>query len=157
MIKERRSRPKRFPSQSQKLPGEERKMHPRPEVIRQGYRGSEKLLDKAALITGGDSGIGRAVAVHFAREGADVAIVYLSEEKDAKETKEMVENEGRKCLLIPGDIRDKKFCKTAVEKVFTKFGKLDILVNNAAEQHSHESLKEIDLDLMEKTFQTNID
>ncbi|HSP87052.1 MAG TPA: SDR family oxidoreductase [Ignavibacteriaceae bacterium] len=152
----KKTKPKKFPPQSQKEPGKEYKMHPLPEVIRKDYKGGEKLKNKVALITGGDSGIGRAVAVHFAREGADIAILYLNEDKDALETKKMVEDEKRKCLLIAGDIRDKKFCKDAVEKAYKKFGKLNILVNNAAEQHSHNSLKEMDLDLMEKTFQTNI-
>jgi NAD(P)-dependent dehydrogenase (short-subunit alcohol dehydrogenase family) len=151
-----KNKPEYFPPQSQSLPGDEYKMDPKPEVIRKKYKGNEKLKDKAALITGGDSGIGRAVAVHFAREGADVAIIYLSEDKDALDTKKMVEKEGRKCVLIEGDIRDKEFCKKSVEKVYMEFGKLNILVNNAAEQHSHDSFKEIDFDLMEKTFQTNI-
>lgn len=151
-----RRKPKHFPPQSQTLPGYEHKMKPKPEIIRKNYKGSSKLKERVALITGGDSGIGRSVAVHFAREGADVAIIYLSEDKDAKETREMVEEEERKCLLIPGDIRDKKFCKDAVDKVYKEFGKLNILVNNAAEQHTHKSLKDLNLDLMEKTFQTNI-
>jgi len=150
------NKPESFPPQSQTLPGDEYKMQPKPEVIRKNYKGINKLKDKVALITGGDSGIGRSVAVHFASEGADVAIIYLSEDKDANETKKMVEEEGRKCILIAGDIRDKNFCKDSVDRVYAQFGKLNILVNNAAEQHSHESLKEIDLDLMEKTFQTNI-
>jgi len=131
-------------------------MQPKPEIIRKNYKGSEKLKNKVALITGGDSGIGRAVAVHFAREGADIAIIYLMEDKDAADTKRMVEEEGRKCLLIAGDIRDKKFCKNAVDRVYSEFLALNILINNAAEQHSHKSLRELDLDLMEKTFRTNI-
>jgi NAD(P)-dependent dehydrogenase (short-subunit alcohol dehydrogenase family) len=155
-MKEVMSKPKKFPPQTQTQPGEEYKMRPKPEVIRKNYKGSDKLKDKVALITGGDSGIGRAVAIHFAREGADVAIIYLSEDKDAQETRRMVEDEGRKCILIEGDIRDKKFCKASVDKVYSGFGKLNILVNNAAEQHTHKSLKDLDLDLMEKTFQTNI-
>ncbi|MGE5847768.1 MAG: SDR family NAD(P)-dependent oxidoreductase, partial [Ignavibacteria bacterium] len=110
-----RSKPKSFPSQKQAPPGYESEMKPKPEVIRKNYKGSDKLKNKVALITGGDSGIGRSVAVHFAREGADIAIIYLNENKDALETKRMVEEEGRKCLLLAGDIRNKEFCREAVE------------------------------------------
>ena len=117
-----RKLPEEFPEQQQELPGHEYEMVPRPEIIRPNYRGSDKLRDKVALITGGDSGIGRAVAVHFAREGADVAIVYLDEEqKDAEETKDLVEKEGKKCLLIPGDVRDSGFCTEAVNKTIHHF------------------------------------
>jgi len=151
-----KGKPKSFPSQFQTPPGHEAEMKPKPEVINKNYKGSDKLKNKVALITGGDSGIGRSVAVHFAREGADVAIIYLNETKDALETKKMVESEGRKCLLIAGDIRDKEFCKSAVEKVHAEFSELNILVNNAAEQHPHDSLKDLDLELMETTFRTNI-
>lgn len=150
------NKPKEFPEQQQAQPGDEHQMHPKPEIIRDDYKGSGKLKDKAALITGGDSGIGRAVAVHFAREGADVSIVYLEEDKDAEDTKKLVEKEGRKCLLIKGDVGDRDFCSGAVEKTFTEFGRLNILINNAAEQHPHDSLEELDLDIMEKTFRTNI-
>lgn len=131
-------------------------MNPEPEIIRKGYKGSDKLKGKAALITGGDSGIGRAVAVHFAREGADVAIVYLNENEDAKKTKKLVEEEGRKCLLLPGNVQDVKFCKQAVEKTKKEFGRLDILVNNAAEQHVKDELTEISPEQLEETFRTNI-
>ncbi len=149
--------PTSFPEQRQKPPGLEHRMQPEPEVIRPDYRGSDKLLGKAALITGGDSGIGRAVAVHFAREGADVAIVFLEEEsRDAEKTKGMVEKEGRKCLLVPGDIRDREFCASAVRKTREALGALNILVNNAAEQHPVEDIQELDFDVMERTFQTNI-
>jgi NAD(P)-dependent dehydrogenase (short-subunit alcohol dehydrogenase family) len=151
-----KNKPKSFPSQRQTPPGHESEMKPKPEVIRKNYKGSDKLKNKVALITGGDSGIGRSVAVHFAKEGADIAIIYLNENKDALETKKMVEEEGRKCLLLAGDIRNKEFCREAVEKVHAEFAELNILVNNAAEQHPHESLKDLDLDMMEKTFQTNI-
>lgn len=147
---------KDFPAQRQSQPGVEEEMTPKPEFIRKSYRGSDKLLDKVALITGGDSGIGRAVAVHFAREGADIAIVYLEEHEDAQITKELVEKEGRKCLIIAGNIGDKNFCKECVKKTIDKFGKLNIVVNNAAEQHDAESLEEMDMDNMEKTFRTNI-
>ncbi|MFO7446038.1 MAG: SDR family NAD(P)-dependent oxidoreductase, partial [Ignavibacteriaceae bacterium] len=150
------SKPKGFPEQSLDAPGNEHEMTPKPEVIRNNYRGSDKLKNKVALITGGDSGIGRSVAVHFAREGADIAIVYLEEDEDAAETKKMVEAEGKKCLLLAGDIRDRDFCKSIISKVVEEFGKLNILVNNAAEQHPSKSFEELDLDLMEKTFQTNI-
>jgi NAD(P)-dependent dehydrogenase (short-subunit alcohol dehydrogenase family) len=152
-----RKLPREFPEQQQQEPGFQSRMQPEPEVIRPNYKGSGKLLDKVALITGGDSGIGRSVAVHFAREGCDVAIVYLEQEiNDAEKTKEMVEQEGRKCLLIPGDIRDRNFCSWAVKKTIQQLGKLNILVNNAAEQHPVDDFRKIDLDVMEKTFRTNI-
>lgn len=103
------NKPKHFPDQSQSQPGDQYKMHPEPEIIRKSYKGSEKLNGKIALITGGDSGIGRSIAVHFAKEGADIAIVYLEEDEDAKTTQQMVEDAGQKCLLISGDIRDERF------------------------------------------------
>ena len=131
-------------------------MDPAPVIIRENYRGSGKLQGKTALITGGDSGIGRAVAVHFAREGADVAIVYLEENQDAKETKSLVEAEGKACLLIPGDIRDEQFCKDAVNRTVNEFGKLNILVNNAAEQHPKDDIREISAQQLSDTFSTNI-
>ncbi len=152
----KRGLPKKFKEQHQEPPGVEEKMEPQPEVIRPDYRGSDKLMDKVALITGGDSGIGRAVAVHFAREGADVAIVYLEEDEDAEKTRKMVEEEGRKCLPIRGDIRSREFCAAAVRKTLDEFGQLNILVNNAAEQHPVEDFQQLDLAVMEKTFQTNI-
>lgn len=147
---------KELPKQQQETPGQESKMHPEPETIREDYRGSDKLAGKVALITGGDSGIGRSVAVHFAREGAHVAIIYLSEDKDAGTTREMVEREGTKCLILSGDIRDRSFCKQSIEKVNNTFGALNILVNNAAEQHPQKDFEALDLDLMESTFKTNI-
>ncbi|PZX59675.1 NAD(P)-dependent dehydrogenase (short-subunit alcohol dehydrogenase family) [Algoriphagus ratkowskyi] len=149
-------KPTEFEDQSQSLPGSESKMKPEPEVIRSDYKGSEKLKGKVALITGGDSGIGRSVAVHFAREGADVAIVYLSEDKDAKDTKKMIEKEGQRCLLIKGNLQKKEFCESIVSKTVSEFGQLNILVNNAAEQHSKDSIEEITAEQLEKTFQTNI-
>ncbi len=152
----KRDLPKEFPEQSQEVPGHEYKMDPEPEIIRPNYKGSDKLLGKVALITGGDSGIGRSVAVHFAREGADVAVVYLEEDKDAEKTKELVEKEGKKCLLIKGDIRNIEFCNTAVKNTVEEFGKLNILVNNAAEQHPVDNFKDLDFDVMQRTFQTNI-
>jgi len=146
-----------LPAQHQPRPGIEAKMEPRPKYEAPLYKGSEKLKDKIALITGGDSGIGRAVAVLYAREGADVAIVYLPEEQqDAKETQEAVENEGRECLLIPGDVTDASFCRRAVAQTARKFRKLDILVNNAAFQHRQEGLEQLSEEQWEKTFRTNI-
>jgi NAD(P)-dependent dehydrogenase (short-subunit alcohol dehydrogenase family) len=146
-----------FPAQHQPPPGIEAKVKPRPRYKAPLYRGSGKLLDKAALITGGDSGIGRAVAVLYAREGADVAIVFLPEEKqDAQETAQAIEGEGRHCLLIPGDVSDAEFCRNAVEKTVKQFGKLDILVNNAAFQQHQGSLEDLSEDQWEKTFRTNI-
>jgi NAD(P)-dependent dehydrogenase (short-subunit alcohol dehydrogenase family) len=137
-------KPSSFPGQTQgEQPGKESEMHPKPEIIRKSYKGADKLINKVALITGGDSGIGRSVAVHFAREGADVSIIYLSEDKDAKETKAMVEKEGRQCLLIAGDIGEEAFCKRAVQQTLDKFKKLNIVVNNVAEQHPKENLEEI--------------
>ena len=123
-------RPTEFEDQKQSLPGRQSKMKPVPEVIRKGYKGSGKLKNKVALITGGDSGIGRSVAVHFAREGADVAIIYLSEDKDAEDTKKMVVQEGRKCLLIEGDLKSESFCKKALNQCVKELGGINILVNN---------------------------
>lgn len=145
-----------IPKQQQETPGSQEQMTPEPQIIRDNYKGSGKLEGKVALITGGDSGIGRSVAVHFAREGADVVIVYLSEHNDAQTTRELVEKEGRECMLISGDIGNKDFCSEAVKKVIDEFGKLNILVNNAAEQHPAQELQDLDLNMMEKTFRTNI-
>ncbi len=142
--------------QTQSMPGKEHKMDPRPVYIKENYKGSDKLLNKVALITGGDSGIGRAIAVHYAREGADIAIVYLEEDKDAEETKRLVEKEGKKCLLLRGDIKDKEFCNNAVSKTVEQYGKINILVNHAGEQHPSKGFEELDLDMMEQTFRTNI-
>ncbi len=146
-----------LPVQKQPRPGIEAEMNPRPEYLAENYKGSGKLQDKAALITGGDSGIGRAVAVLFAREGADVAIVYLkAEEHDAKETAAQIEKEGRRAVLISGDVKDTKFCRQAVEKTVKEFGKLDVLVNNAAFQHHQNSIEDITDTQFDKTFKTNI-
>ena len=146
-----------LPAQHQEKPGIESKIRPRPKYLAPTYKGSEKLLDKAALVTGGDSGIGRATAVLFAREGADVAIIYLKPEQgDAEETKAAIEAEGRRALLIPGDVTDPAFCKKAVEKVVDEFGKLDILVNNAAFQEHQESIEDITEQQFDRTFKTNI-
>jgi NAD(P)-dependent dehydrogenase (short-subunit alcohol dehydrogenase family) len=149
-------KPKNFPEQKQELPGNEHKMKPEPEIIRENYAGSGKLLGKTAFITGGDSGIGRSAAVHFAREGANIAIVYLKEDKDAKETKEMIEKEGRQCLIISGDLKDEKFCKTAVKKCITTFKTINVLVNNAAIQFPQNELEKITAVQLHKTFETNI-
>lgn len=146
-----------LPAQSQGKPGLESNMTPRPKYSAPLYRGSGKLAGKAALITGGDSGIGRAVAVLYAREGADVAIVYLAaEQSDAEETQRAVEAEGRRALLLPGDVTDPAFCRSAIEQTVATFGRLDILVNNAAYQQTHKSLDEISLEEWDLTFRTNI-
>jgi NAD(P)-dependent dehydrogenase (short-subunit alcohol dehydrogenase family) len=146
-----------LPPQHQSKPGLERDMTPRPQYKAPQYRGSEKLQGKVALITGGDSGIGRSVAVLYAKEGADIAIVYLPEEQpDAEEAKSVIEAEGCRCLLIPGDVSKSDFCQTAIEKTVNKFGKLDILVNNAAYQQHQKSLEDITDEQLEKTFRTNI-
>ncbi len=146
-----------FPPQSQdQQPGREHEMTPRPAAEDFDYQGSEKLKDKVAIITGGDSGIGRAVAIAFAKEGADVAVLYLEEHKDAEETKRQVEQEGRRCITIAGDIGDESFCQQAVERTVRDLGRLDILVNNAAEQHETQSLDDISAQEIERTFRTNI-
>jgi NAD(P)-dependent dehydrogenase (short-subunit alcohol dehydrogenase family) len=137
-------------------PGLEAEMNPKPESENPSYKGSGKLEGKVALITGGDSGIGKAVAIAFAKEGADVAIIYLSEHEDAKQTVSEIEQEGRQCLAIAGDVGKESFCQRAVEKVIKKFGRLDILVNNAAEQHTQEKLEDITSEQLERTFRTNI-
>lgn len=144
------------PQHQEHRPGREHEMTPRPEFKDSKYRGSDKLKDKVALITGGDSGIGRAIAVFYAKEGADVAIVYLEEEEDARKTKEEVEKLGHRCLNLPGDIGDEAFCKEAVRRTIDEFGHLDILVNNAAEQHPRESIEDISSEQLERTFRTNI-
>ncbi|OCQ90461.1 NAD(P)-dependent oxidoreductase [Nostoc sp. MBR 210] len=144
------------PPQQQQPPGTESKMQPRPKAEDEQYRGSGKLKNKVALITGGDSGIGRAVAIAFAKEGADVAIVYLNEHGDARETKSLVEEQGRRALTIAGDITDETVCQNAIQQTLGEFGKLDILVNNAAEQHPQKSIEDITKEQLERTFRTNI-
>lgn len=145
------------PAQTQdRTPGSEEQMTPRPVSEDPRYRGSGKLEGKVALITGGDSGIGRAVARFFAREGADVTIVYLNEYEDAKKTGGMVEQEGRRALLIAGNIGDERFCQQVVQQTLDTFGRLDILVNNAAEQHPQDNLEDISAEQLELTFRTNI-
>jgi len=146
-----------FPEQHQDKPGLEKDLDPRPQYQAPQYRGSGKLAGKTALITGGDSGIGRAVAVLYAREGADVAITYLPAEKpDAEETCTAVEREGRKCLLMAGDLGDEAFCRDAVERTVREFGKLDVLVHNAAHQNRKQSVEDIAPEEWERTFRVNI-
>jgi NAD(P)-dependent dehydrogenase (short-subunit alcohol dehydrogenase family) len=147
---------KKFPKQEQTLPGDEYKMNPEPVIIRENYKGSGKLEGKVALITGGDSGIGRSVAVHFAREGANVAIVYLKEDIDAKKTQQLVEDEGKECLIISGDLKDVKFCESAVKKCIKTFKSLNIIVNNAAVQFPAQELEKITTIQLQTTFETNI-
>ncbi|MFB5661848.1 SDR family oxidoreductase [Alteribacillus sp. HJP-4] len=143
------------PGQTQaKQPGIESEMNPLP-VQPKEYKGSDKLKGRTALITGGDSGIGRAVAMAYAKEGADVSIVYLDEHSDAEETKAAVETEGVQCLLLPGDIKQEAFCKEVVQKTVDHFGKLDILVNNAAIQYVHDSILDVSAEQLEEVFQTN--
>jgi NAD(P)-dependent dehydrogenase (short-subunit alcohol dehydrogenase family) len=137
-------------------PGDQTKMTPEPISIRDDYRGSGKLEDRVALISGGDSGIGRAVALHFAREGASVAIIYLDESEDAEETRRLVEDEDAECLLLPGDVTHQQFCNDAVKRTVEKFGRLDILVNNAAQQFPKRDATEISEEQLEKTFRTNV-
>lgn len=149
--------PEQIPPQSQqRQPGRESEMLPQPQYDDPEYRGSDKLKDKVALITGGDSGIGRAIAVLYAKEGANTAVVYLEEHADAQETQRLVQAQGRKCILIPGDISSEKFCHEAVEKTVEEFGRLDILINNAAEQYVEPSLEEIDSARLGGVFSTNI-
>ena len=145
-----------LPAQHLVKPGLEADLELRPEYEAPTYKGSGKLQDRVAIITGGDSGIGRAVAVLYAREGADVAIIYLDEDEDAEETQRAVEAEGRSCLLIPGDVASSEFCTAAVNQVVEHFGKLDILVNNAAFQQSQLSIEDITDQQLELTFRTNI-
>jgi len=144
------------PQRQARQPGIEAEMTPRPRAEDESQRGSGKLDGKVALITGGDSGIGRAVALAFAREGADVAIVYLDEHQDAEETRQRVEEKGRRCLLIPGDVGDEGFCRKTVERTVRELGGLDVVVNNAAEQHEQKSLEDISREQLERTFRTNI-
>jgi NAD(P)-dependent dehydrogenase (short-subunit alcohol dehydrogenase family) len=146
-----------FPPQEQEQqPGLRSEMRPIPDTEDEQYQGSNKLRGKVALITGGDSGIGRAVAILFAKEGADIAIAYLSEHEDAADTQREVEAEGRRCLLMAGDVGDEAFCRQAVRQTVEELGRLDVLVNNAAEQHPKEDISEISAEQLERTFRTNI-
>jgi NAD(P)-dependent dehydrogenase (short-subunit alcohol dehydrogenase family) len=151
-----RDQPGTMPAQHVQKPGIEAELDLKPRFEAPGYKGSGKLQDFATIVTGGDSGIGRAVAVLYAREGADVAIVYLQADEDAQETKRWIEKEGRRCLLIKGDVRDSAFCKDAVERTVREFGKLDVLVNNAAFQEHAESIEDITDERLETTMKTNI-
>lgn len=145
-----------MPQQQQDLPGTETEMIPEPIHVPPGYVGTGKLQDKRAIITGGDSGIGKAVAILFAIEGADVAIVYKEEDEDAEETKHEVEKHGKSCLLFPRNIQESYACKEVVEQVASEWEGIDILVNNAGEQHPAEEVTEIDFEMMQQTFKTNI-
>lgn len=153
MPKEKKLQP---PQHQQRQPGREYKMQPRPRAEDKAQRGSGKLRDKVAIITGADSGIGRAVAIAFAKEGADIAVVYLEEQKDAIETRRLVEKHGSECLLIKGDAGQEEFCRKAVAQTVKKFGGIDVVVNNAAEQHPQDSIEEITEKQLERTFRTNI-
>ena len=145
-----------FPDQQQPVPGTEGKMTPKADHGETSYKGSGKLAGRKAIITGGDSGIGRAVAIAFAREGADVLIAYLNEHEDAKETAKHIEQAGKKAVLVPGDIREEEHCKQIVQRAIDEFGGVDILVNNAAFQMTHQSLQELTSEELDRTFRTNI-
>ena len=144
------------PQEQERQPGRQDQMQPRPQAEMRAYRAAGRLEGKVALVTGGDSGIGRAVAIGFAKEGADVAIVYLEEHGDATATGDLVQAEGRRCVAIAGDLGDPAFCRDAVAQSVREFGKLDLLVNNAAEQHPKDRLEDISDEQMERTFRTNI-
>lgn len=151
------SNDEKFPPQHQeKQPGETQEMRPQPVHERQNGVGCGKLKNKVALITGGDSGIGRAVAIAFAQEEADISIVYLNEHKDAEDTKKIIEDKGRRCITICGDIGNADFCESSIDQTIKEFGKLDVLVNNSAEQHPQSSIEDISNEQLEKTFRTNI-
>jgi NAD(P)-dependent dehydrogenase (short-subunit alcohol dehydrogenase family) len=154
--KEKQPKPINPPQQQHRRPGLESKMRPRPRASDPKHRGSGKLAGKVAIVTGGDSGIGRATCVAFAKEGADIACLYLNEHEDAKETQRLIRNAGRKCVLIAGDIGYESFCRDAVEQTVDELGRLDVLVNNAAEQHPQEKIEDIDREQLERTFRTNI-
>lgn len=149
--------PTSFPAQTQnQQPGHQTNMDPQPDSIKQSYKAGGKLTGKVAIITGGDSGIGRSIAIHFAKEGADVVISYLNEDQDAEDTKKLVEKEGQRCLVVPGDIGDESFCQQVIKQTIQTFNKIDILVNNAAEQHPQKDISSITAQQLEKTFKTNI-
>lgn len=153
----KKSFPQQFPAQHQnRQPGIESEMHPQPIYKKTSSIGCGKLKDKVAIITGGDSGIGRAIAVAFAQEGANISIVYLNEHKDAEDTKKKIEEEGQRCILISGDVGNENFCKKAVKKTLNEFGHLDILINNAGEIHLQTNIEDISKSQLEKTFKTNV-
>lgn len=148
---------KHFPEQSQaEQPGDEHEMQPEPEYIRDSYRAADKLKEKVAVITGGDSGIGRAIAVHYAAEGADVVLVHLEEDDDAEKTRQLVEARGRRCMVMKGDVGDPEFCRTVIDETLEQLGKINILVNNAAEQYDWDDVTQIPDEQLQRTFQTNI-
>ena len=144
------------PQHQDDQPGHETQMHPQPEYIAPDYEGSDKLRGQVAVITGGDSGIGRAVAVAFAKEGADLVIAYLDEHEDAEKTRRLVEECGRQCTTMAGDVGDEDFCRAIIEKAIERHGRLDVLINNAAQQFPQESVADISREQLEKTFRTNI-
>ena len=150
------SKHQREPQSQSKQPGIESKMKPKPQFEDPHYKGSDKLKNKVAIITGGDSGIGRAIAVYFATEGADIVFSYLNEDKDAEATKKIIEKRGRKCFMKAGDIGDPVFCKKLTDEAMKAFNKIDILVNNAAEQHVKENITDISDEQLERTFKTNV-
>jgi NAD(P)-dependent dehydrogenase (short-subunit alcohol dehydrogenase family) len=151
-----REQPEQLPAQHLLKPGREAELALAPRFMAPDYRGSGKLQDFAALITGADSGIGRAVAVLFAREGADIAVAYHSSTEDAQETRRCVEREGRRCLLLQGDVKDSAWCRSAVERTVAEFGRLDVLVNNAAFQEHAASVEDIDDERLQETLDTNV-
>ena len=144
------------PQRQDRQPGQQHQMEPHPHASMEHYRGAQKLAEKVALVSGGDLGIGRAVAVGFAKEGADVAITYLDEHEDAAETLCLIEATGQRGLIVPGDIGNPDFGREAVRQVVQAFGRIDILVNNAAEQHLRERLEDLPVDQLERTFRTNV-
>ena len=144
------------PQHQNDQPGHESQMHPQPVYIEPDYQGSDKLKGKVAVITGGDSGIGRAIAIAYAKEGADIVIAYLDEHEDAEKTRQLVEDCGRQCVALAGDVGDEAFCRAIVEAAIDRFGRLDVLVNNAAQQYPQQSIADIDHQQIEKTFRTNI-
>ena len=151
------NKPKNFPPQHQAdQPGKDKEMTPEPQDRAEAYRGSGKMQGKIALVTGGDSGIGRAASIAFAKEGADVAIVYYDEHEDAATTKRLIEQAGRRCLTIAGDVGDESFCRSAVDRTVQEFGKLDVLVNNAAMQFPQSSIEDISEEQILRTFRSNI-
>jgi len=157
MPQKKEAKKQTLPPQTQDhRPGSEAEMMPAPVADDPNYKAAGKLQNKVAVITGGDSGIGRAAAIAFAKEGADVCIAYLSEHKDARETKRMVEEHGRNCVLIAGDLGEESHCRKVVQKAVKQFGRLDILVNNASEQHPQESIEDISAEQLERTFRTNV-
>jgi hypothetical protein len=145
-----------YPEQDQSIPGTEAQMTPKADHGEESYKGSGKLAGMKAIITGGDSGIGRAVAIAYAREGADVLISYLNEQEDAEETARWIEKAGRKAVLVPGDIQSEEHCKMIVDRAVNELGGVDILVNNAAYQETHQSLQELTAEELDRTFRTNI-